>query len=159
LIDFFFEPKGIAVVGDTVEPYHGGRHLAENLTHGYKERIYPVNPKYPEVCGLKCYPDISDIEGPLDLALIFIPAKAVPQVLEDCITKGVRGAIVQSGGFAEVGPEGKTLQDQCLEIARKSCRAAFCPLVSLQLLWPIKLSGWPRFARLGIKVMSKRPNS
>jgi acyl-CoA synthetase (NDP forming) len=119
LIDFFFEPKGIAVVGATVEPYHGGRHLVENLTHGYQGPIYPVNPKYPEVSGLKCYSKILDIEGPLDLALIFVPANAVPQVLEDCIAKGVRGAIVQSGGFAEVGPEGKTLQDQCLEIARK----------------------------------------
>jgi acetyltransferase len=51
--------------------------------------------------------------------LIFIPAQAVPQVLEDCVTKGVRGAIIESGGFAEVGPEGKALQDQCLDIARK----------------------------------------
>jgi acetyltransferase len=119
LIDFFFEPEGIAVVGATVEPYHGGQHLVTNLTLGYKGPIYPVNPKYSDVSGLKCYPKISDIEGPLDLALIFVPAKAVPQVLEDCITKGVRGAIVQSGGFAEVGPEGKALQDHCLEIARK----------------------------------------
>ncbi len=107
------------MVGATVDPYHGGQHLVTNLTLGYKGPIYPVNPKYSEVSGLKCYPKISDIEGLLDLALIFVPAKAVPQVLEDCITKGVRGAIVQSGGFAEVGPEGKTLQDQCLEIARK----------------------------------------
>ena len=107
------------MVGATVEPYHGGQHLVTNLTLGYKGPIYPVNPKYSEVSGLKCYSKISDIEGPLDLALIFVPAKAVPQVLEDCMTKGVRGAIVQSGGFAEVGPEGKALQDQCLEIARK----------------------------------------
>jgi acyl-CoA synthetase (NDP forming) len=119
LINFFFEPKGIAVVGATLEPYHGGRHLVENLTLGYQGPIYPVNPKYSEVLGLRCYPRVSEIEGPLDLALIFVPAKAVPQVLEDCIAKGVRGAIVQSGGFAEVGPGGKALQNQCLAIARK----------------------------------------
>ena len=119
LINFFFEPKGIAVVGATVEPHQGGQHLLTNLTLGYGGPIYPVNPKYSEVSGLKCYPKISDIEGPLDLALIFIPAKAVPQVLQDCVTKGVRGAIVQSGGFAETGPEGKALQDQCLDVARK----------------------------------------
>jgi acetyltransferase len=118
-MDFFFEPKGIAVVGATPERYHGGRHLVANLTFGYKGPIYPVNPKYHEVLGLKCYPKVSDIEGPLDLALIFIPAQAVPQVLEDCIKKGVCGAIVESSGFAEVGPEGKALQDQCLDIARK----------------------------------------
>ena len=78
-MDFFFEPKGIAVVGATPERYHGGRHLVANLTFGYKGPIYPVNPKYNEVLGLKCYPKVSDIEGPLDLALIFIPAQAVPQ--------------------------------------------------------------------------------
>ena len=102
-----------------MEPFHGGRHLVENLILGYQGPIYPVNPKYSEVLGLKCYAKVSEIEGPLDLALIFIPAQAVPRVLEDCITKGVRGVIVQSGGFAEVGPKGRALQDQCLDIARK----------------------------------------
>jgi acetyltransferase len=119
LIDFFFEPNGVAVVGATPERYHGGRHLVTNLTLGYKGPIYPVNPKYNEVLGLKCYPRVSSIEGPLDLVLIFIPAQAVSQVLEDCVTKGVRGVIIESSGFAEVGPEGKALQDQCLDIARK----------------------------------------
>ena len=118
-MDFFFEPKGVAVVGATPEPYRGGHYLIANLTLGYQGPIYPVNPKYNEILGLKCYPRVSDISGPLDLALIFIPAKAVPQVLEDCVTKGVRGAILESSGFAEVGPEGRALQDQCLTIARK----------------------------------------
>jgi len=107
------------VVGATAEPHHGGRHLVENLTRGYEGPIYPVNPKYSEVLGLKCYPKVSEIEGPLDLALIFVPARAVPGVLEDCVTRRLRGVIVQSGGFAEVGPEGRALQNQCLGIARK----------------------------------------
>jgi acyl-CoA synthetase (NDP forming) len=118
-MDFFFKPKGVAVVGATPEPYHGGQYLVANLISGYEGPIYPVNPKYHEVLGLKCYPKVSDIEGPLDLALIFVPAQTVPQVLKDCVAKKVRGAIVESGGFAEVGPEGKALQDQCLDIARK----------------------------------------
>jgi len=118
-MDFFFEPKGIAVVGATPERYHGGQYLVTNLTLGYEGPIYPVNPKYDEVLGLKCYQKVSDIEGPLDLALIFVPAPTVPQVLEDCVKKGLRGAIVESSGFAEVGPQGKSLQNQCLEIARK----------------------------------------
>ena len=118
-MDFFFEPEGIAVVGASPEPNSGGQHLVANLILGYKGPIYPVNPKYDEVLGLKCYPRVSDIEGPLDLALIFTPARAVPEVLRDCVKKGVRGGIVESGGFAEVGPGGKALQDECLEIARK----------------------------------------
>ena len=118
-IDFFFEPKGVAVVGATPEPYAGGLNLVLNLTLGYKGPIYPVNPKYNEILGLKCYSKVSDIEGPLDLAIIFVPAQAVPRVLEDCVAGGVRGAILESSGFAEVGPEGKKLQNQCLEIARR----------------------------------------
>jgi acetyltransferase len=118
LIDFFFDPKGIAVVGATPEP-NGGRNLLTNLIDGYEGPIYPVNPKYDKILGSKCYAKVSEIKGPLDLALIYIPAQAVPQVLEDCIKKDVRGAIVESSGFAEVGPEGKALQDQCLDIARK----------------------------------------
>lgn len=116
---FFFEPNGVAVVGATPETYSGGRYLITNLTLGYQGPIYPVNPKYHEVLGLKCYPSVREIDGPLDLALIFVPAQVVPQVLRDCVAKGVRGAILQSSGFAEVGPEGKALQDQCLEIARR----------------------------------------
>jgi len=119
MMDYFFEPKGIAVVGATPEPYRGGRYLLSNLALGYKGPIYPVNPKYDEILGYKCYSRVSDINGPLDLALIFVPAKAVPQVLEDCVKKGVRGAILESSGFAEVGPEGRVLQEQCLTIARK----------------------------------------
>lgn len=118
-MNFFFHPNGIAVVGATPEPYSGGRNLLTNITSGYKGPIYPVNPKYEEVLGLKSYPRVSEIKGSVDLAIIFIPARAIPQVLQDCVTKGVRGVMIQSGGFAEVGPEGKLLQDQCLAIARK----------------------------------------
>ncbi len=118
-MDFFFEPNGVAVVGATPETYSGGRYLIANLTLGYQGPIYPVNPKYHEVLGLKCYPSVREIDGPLDLALIFVPAQAVPQVLKDCVAKGVRGAILESSGFAEVGPDGKALQDQCLAIAQQ----------------------------------------
>ena len=118
-MDFFFEPNGIAVVGASPEPYSGGRNLLTNLTLGYKGPIYPVNPKYDEILGLKCYPRVSEINGSVDLSIIFVPAKMVPHVMEDCAMKGVRGVIIESGGFAEVGPEGKALQDQCLAIARK----------------------------------------
>lgn len=118
-MNFFFEPHGIAVVGATPEAYSGGRNLLTNLQFGYQGPIYPVNPKYKEILGLKSYPRVSEIDGPIDLAIVFVPARAVPQVLEDCAAKGVRGVMIESGGFAEVGPEGKTLQDQCITIAKK----------------------------------------
>jgi acyl-CoA synthetase (NDP forming) len=118
-MDFFFEPNAVAVVGARPDPYSGGQNLLTNLTLGYKGPIYPINPNYGEVLGLRCYSSVREIDGPLDLALIFVPAQAVPQVLRDCVAKGVRGAILQSSGFAEVGPDGKALQDQCLAIAKQ----------------------------------------
>ncbi len=115
----FFEPQGIALVGATPKIHTGGYNLLSNLTLGYDGPIYPVNPRYPEILGLTCYPSISDVPNPVELALIFIPAPGVPQILEECAARGVKGAIIESGGFAEVGPEGRALQERCLEIARR----------------------------------------
>lgn len=118
-MDFFFQPKGVAVIGATLDRFGGGRNLIQNLLLGYDGAIYPVNPKYEELFGKKCYPSILEVPDPLDLALIFIPARAVPAVLEQCVARGLPGAILECSGFAEIGPEGKALQDQCLAIARK----------------------------------------
>ncbi len=116
---FFFEPRGVAVIGATPKPNTGGLSLITNLTLGYDGPIYPVNPRYSEIVGLPCYPRISEVPDPIELALIFVPAPGVPSVLEECLARGLKGAIIESGGFAEVGPEGKALQDRCLEIARR----------------------------------------
>ncbi|MBI4766155.1 MAG: acetate--CoA ligase family protein [Deltaproteobacteria bacterium] len=135
-MDFFFEPKGVAVIGATPDRFGGGRHILNNLILGYDGPIYPINPKYKEILDKKCYPSILDVPDPIDLALIFIPARAVPAVLEQCVSRGVKGAIIESSGFAEIGPEGKALQDYCLSIARKgglrlwgpNCMGLFDPL-------------------------------
>src|SRR5512140_1106309 len=116
---FFFEPRGVAVIGAKPTPNTRGLSLITNLTLGYDGPIYPVNPRYSEIVGLPCYPRISEVPDPIELALIFVPAPGVPAVLEECLARGLKGAIIESGGFAEVGPEGKALQDRCLEIARR----------------------------------------
>jgi acyl-CoA synthetase (NDP forming) len=118
-MDFFFEPKGVAVIGATPDRFGGGRNLVINLSLGYDGPIYPINPKYNELFDKKCYPSILEVPDPVDLALIFIPARAVPDVLNQCVTRGLRGAIIECSGFAEIGDEGKALQDRCLAIARK----------------------------------------
>lgn len=89
-------------------------------TRGYPGKIFPINPKYDEVWGLKCYPSISAIppEEEIDLAFLLIPFARVPQILEECCQRGVRSVIVGSGGFAEVGGEGLDRQEQIKEIAR-----------------------------------------
>jgi acyl-CoA synthetase (NDP forming) len=116
---FFFEPQGIALVGATPRPHTGGFSLLTNLTLGYDGPIFPVNPRYPEILGLTCFPSVSEVPDPVELAIVFVPAPGVPQVLEECAARGIKGAIIESGGFAEVGSEGKALQDRCLEIAHR----------------------------------------
>jgi acetyltransferase len=87
---------------------------------GYKGRIYPVNPNYSDIEGLPCYPSLDTIPQPVDLAILFIPAPSVPGVLETCARKGIRRVMIQSAGFAEVGPEGTRIQSRCSEIARQA---------------------------------------
>ena len=114
----FFDPKSIAVVGATAHANSVGHNLLKNLTLGYKGAIYPVNPKYNTIMNITTYPTISAIDEIVDLALILIPAAQTPGVLRECVAKGVKGVILENSGFAEVGPEGKALQDECIAIAK-----------------------------------------
>ena len=119
-MDFFFNPKAIAVVGATPNPFKGGFSILKNLITGYRGRVCPVNPRYDEIEGLPCYPAVSAIPDPVDLAVVFVPAKAVPEAIADCIRKGVSGVMIESGGFAEIGPEGRALQQTVVDMAKKA---------------------------------------
>jgi acyl-CoA synthetase (NDP forming) len=119
-MDFFFNPQAIAVVGATPNPFKGGYSILKNLVTGYRGRICPVNPRYDEIEGRSCYPSVSAIPDPVDLALVFVPAKAVPAAIEDCIRKGVPGVMIESGGFAETGPEGRALQQSLVGMVKSS---------------------------------------
>jgi acetyltransferase len=119
-MDFFFQPRGIAVVGATPNPLKGGYAILKNIIAGYKGNIYPLNPKYQEIEGLPCYPSAGSIPGPVDLAIVFTPAHQAPAVVEDCAAKGIRGIMIESGGFAETGREGKYLQDSLKDIAQRT---------------------------------------
>ncbi|NOX62674.1 MAG: acetate--CoA ligase family protein [Chloroflexi bacterium] len=113
----FFEPRGVAVIGASATPGKLGYGVVYNLlSHGYQGQIYPVNPHLDEVLGRRCYPDIASVPDPVDLAVIIIPAKAVPAVLRACGERGVRGVVALSGGFAETGPEGQRLQEELIRI-------------------------------------------
>ena len=114
----FFDPRAIAVVGATAHANRVGHNLLKNLTLGYKGTIYPINPKYKKIMDIPTYPTISSIEGMIDLALILVPAAQTPGVLKECVAKGIQGAILENSGFAEVGPKGKALQDECITIAK-----------------------------------------
>lgn len=119
-MDFFFKPDGIAVIGATPNPLKGGHAILKNITTGYRGNIYPINPKYQEIEGLPCYPSAGAIPGPVDLAIVFTPANQVPAAVEDCAARGIRGVMIESGGFAETGQEGKYLQQSLKDIANRT---------------------------------------
>lgn len=111
-------PKTIAVVGASATPGKIGFTVMDNLIKsGYEGTIYPINPSAPEILGLKAYPSVLDIEGPVDAAVITIPAKFVPNVAEECGKKGVKGLIIIASGFSEVG--NRELEDQVVAIAKQ----------------------------------------
>ncbi len=117
---FFFEPEGVVVIGATPNPLKGGNAIIKNLKPGYKGNIYPVNPRYPEIDGIACYPSVEDIPGKADLAIIFVPAAQVTKAVEECAEKGIPGVMIESGGFAETGPEGAQLQAELIRIAART---------------------------------------
>ncbi len=114
----FFDPSSIAVVGASTRK--GGKNIVGNLRYGFKGPIYPINPNYRELETLPCFPSLDDVPHAVDLAVVFVPAPVVPGVLESCARKSVRRVMIESAGFAEVGEEGRAIQDRCLAIAREA---------------------------------------
>jgi acyl-CoA synthetase (NDP forming) len=113
-----FHPRSVALIGASTEQNKlSGRPFRFFRESGYAGNVYPVNPKYPEIAGVPCFAKLSDIPGEVDLAVITLPATAVPQALAECGTKGIKAAAIISSGFAEVGGEGVRLQDELQRIA------------------------------------------
>ena len=108
------------MIGASANPVKGGYFILNNLMRGFKGGIYPVNPGYPEIDGLPCYPSVLQVPDPVDLAIIFVPAAFVPKVLRECAQHGIKGAMIESGGFAESSEQGKQLQDSILSIHRET---------------------------------------
>lgn len=119
-LDFFFNPKGIAVLGASTKAGKIGYEVVKNLIDaGYEHEIYPINKSADEILGLKVYRSILDLPGKVDLAVYVLPAKYAPQIMDDCKKKGVRGMVIISGGFKELGEEGIELERRTLENAKK----------------------------------------
>jgi acetyltransferase len=116
-----FAPQSIAVIGATENPGSVGRTILENLIKGgFPGVIYPVNPKRDTVLGLKAYPSVTAIPARPDLAVIITPPPTVPGIVRDCGTAGVKGVIIISAGFKEIGPVGVELERQVLIEAKKA---------------------------------------
>jgi acetyl coenzyme A synthetase (ADP forming)-like protein len=114
------QPQTVAVIGASRDPTKVGHAIFRNiLAAGYLGAVHPVNPGARSISGVRAYPSILDVPDPIDLAVVITPAPSVPAVLDQCGERGVRGVVVISGGFREVGEEGRRREDELRErIAR-----------------------------------------
>jgi len=119
-MDFFFKPSGIALIGASANPRKGGFAILNNLKTGFDGGIYPVNPRYDEIDGVPCYPSVADVPDPVDLAIVFVPGHRVAEVIRACADRGIRGVMIESGGFSEAGPEGVERQKMLDAVARET---------------------------------------
>lgn len=116
-----FAPNNVAIIGATEKEGSVGRTILWNLISSpFGGAVFPINPKRSSLLGIKAYPTIKDVPDPVDLAVIVTPAPSIPGIIGECIEAGVKGAIVISAGFKEVGLEGVKLEQQILEQTRKS---------------------------------------
>lgn len=125
-LTYLFEPRSVAVIGASDDPRKYGHRVMESiLDAGYQGPVYPVNPNVDQVKGRKAFPSVGDIPEPVDLAFVVIPARAVLGAIKDCIAAGIKGIVIISAGFGEIGEEGLAAE---AEIARL-CNEAGIPAV------------------------------
>lgn len=113
-----FNAESVAIIGASTDPTKiTGRPQHFLKKHGYEGEVYPVNPKYDSIRGLKCYASVIDIPDDVDASLIVVPARFIPDVLKECGEKGIRYNVIIGSGFGEIGDEGKALEQDLLDIA------------------------------------------
>lgn len=118
VVDIFLNPKTVAVIGASKNPTKGGYRIINNLTsNNYKGKIFPVNPNTDgQVFDFDIKKSVLDIDEEVDLAIFYVPNRVIPEILKDCIKKNIKGALIETSGFEEVGKKGLELRDQILEI-------------------------------------------
>ena len=120
MLESLFRPKKVAVIGASSKELSIGNRVIKNLIDfGFKGDIYPINPKADEIRGIKAFKSITDCPDNIDVVHMVIPAKFVPEAVEDCGRKGVKNIIINSGGFSETGPEGEAIEKDFLARAAK----------------------------------------
>ncbi|WP_297507927.1 CoA-binding protein [Thermococcus sp.] len=118
-LDYFFRPRGIAVIGASNDPLKLGYEVFKNLKKYRDGKVYPVNVKDEVVQGVKAYRNVKDIPDEVELAIIVVPKRFVKQTVIDCGEKGVKGAVIITAGFGETGEEGKKEERELVEIAHR----------------------------------------
>jgi acetyltransferase len=119
-LDALFKPRHVALIGASEREGSVGRALMTNLVgNPFGGTVYPVTPAHESVFGLRAYRSVTDVLAPVDLAIIATPARTVPEIVRECVASGVRGAIIISAGFKEIGAEGVKLEQEVLAEAQK----------------------------------------
>jgi acetyltransferase len=120
MLEMLSDPQSVAVIGASRDERKLGYGVLSNIIkYGYQGRVYPINPKADEILGLRCYPSVLDVPDPIDLAVVVIPSKYVASSLEECGQKGVKGVIIITAGFREVGGEGMKMERELIAIAQR----------------------------------------
>lgn len=119
-LEALLEPKSVAVVGASANPDKIGHKILKNiLDGGFQGEVYPINPRGGGILGLRAYTSVLEVPGDVDNAVIVIPARFVLSVVKECVQKGVKGAVIISSGFRDVGPDGAVLEREVLAAAGK----------------------------------------
>lgn len=142
-LSFLFRPRSLAVVGVSGDQGRGGGFIWWKIQkQGFLGKKYPISRSCTQIDGVACFRSLADVDGAIDLVIAAIPAKAVESLLEECALKGIRFVVVHAAGFAELGEEGRVLQERVLMVARNSgirivgpnCMGIFCPDVRLNTI-------------------------
>ncbi len=149
-----FYPESVAVIGASENPAKIGHEILKNIKDcGFQGQIYPINPKSEEILGLPCHKSVLDVKDSIDLAVIIVPARFVPSVIEECGQKEIKAAVIITGGFSEAGAEGEKLQQEVERLAQlygirivgPNCQGINNPYCPLCASWPL-LTGKGRVA-------------
>jgi acetyltransferase len=145
----FFSPRTVAVLGATESAECMGRTVLWNLvTNPFGGTVFPVNPEHTSVLGIKAYPSITAVPEKVDLAVIATPPESVPDLIAECVDSGVKGAIILSSGFKEMGPAGLKLEETILSKARRgmmrvigpNCLGVMSPLTGLNATFAVGMA-------------------
>lgn len=120
MLEHFFNPSSVAVVGASQKPGKIGYDILNNIVrYGYTGAVYPINPKAREILGCMAYPDLVSVPSDIDLAVVALPAAAVMGVVEQCGKKKVDSVVIITAGFKEIGPDGARLEKELATRARE----------------------------------------
>ncbi|UCD72674.1 MAG: CoA-binding protein, partial [Candidatus Bathyarchaeota archaeon] len=149
MLEEFFNPSSVAVIGASRNPAKVGHQILKNLIDsGYPGQLYPVNLEAKKILSLDCYPSVTEIPGKVDLTIIAVPAEFVLEVAEECGEKQVKGMIVISAGFKETGREGTELERRLVAVCKKH---------GIGLLGPNCLGVIDTFSPMNASFSSKMP--